>query len=218
MKCGGLWSSLGIGRFRCLHSSLMRAIRCANSEHSALNAGVPTDPHSPESNSSYLARIWSIKELYSLCASCTVIKETGLGMIRSDKYQFVMSIQSIQPKHVFTQWNLRANWSNRLEIWGMSTLSIQASWKSPSRVLVGRDQRDNLVRLANYANELSGKWLEILIESSRQKLVCKKSKFCKIQGMSILSIHAACNEIRSHPNSFHCICRHCQYTYNRITM
>ena len=170
----------------------MRAIRCANSEHSALNAGVPTDPHSPESNSSYLAWIWSIKELYLLCASCTVIKETGLGMIRSDKYQFVMSIQSIQPKHVFTQWNLRANWSNRLEIWGMSTLLIQACWKSPSRVLVGRDQRDNLISLANYANELSGKWLEILIESSRQKLVCEKSKFCKIQGMLILSIHAAC--------------------------
>ena len=173
MKCRGLWSSLSIGRFRCLHSSLMRAIRCANLEHSALNAGVPTDPHSPESNSSYLARIWSIKELYSLCASCTVIKETGLGMTRSDKYQFVMSIQSIQPKHVFTQWNLRVNWSNRLEIWGMSTLSIQACWKSPSRVLVSRDQRDNLVRLANYANELSGKWLEILIEKTgmREKQV-----------------------------------------------
>ena len=74
----------------------------------------------------------------------------------------------------------------------MSTLSIQACWKSPSRVLVGRDQRVNQVRLANYANELSGKRLEILIESSRQKLVCEKSKFCKIQGMSILSIHAAC--------------------------
>ena len=151
--------------------------------------GVPTDPHSPESNSSYLARIWSIKELYSLCASCTVIKETGLGMIRSDKYQFVMSIQ---PKHIFTRRNLRANWSNRLEIWGMLTLSIQACWKSPSRVLVGRDQRDNLVRLANYANELSGKLLKILRESSRQKLVCEKSHSCEIQGMSILSIHAAC--------------------------
>ena len=45
---------------------------------------------------------------------------------------------------------------------------------------VGKDQRVNQVRLANYANELSGKWLEILIESSRQKLVCEKSKFCKI--------------------------------------
>ena len=87
LKCGGLWNSLGIGRFRCLHSSLMQAIRCANSEHSALNAGVPTDPHT-ESNSSYLAQIWSIKELYSLCASCTVIKKTDLGMIRSDKYKF----------------------------------------------------------------------------------------------------------------------------------
>ena len=88
LKCGGLWSSLGIGRFRCLHSSLMRAIRCANS---ALNAGVPTDPHSPESNSSYLAWIWSIRELCSLCASCTVIKKTSLGMIRSDKYKFWVS-------------------------------------------------------------------------------------------------------------------------------
>ena len=58
----------------------MRAIRCANSEHSALNAGVPTDPHSPESNSLYLALIWSVKELYSLWASCTVIKKTGFGM------------------------------------------------------------------------------------------------------------------------------------------
>ena len=91
-----------------------------------------------------------------------------------------------------TPYALRANWSNRLKIWGMSTLSIHACWKSPSRVDVGKDQRVNQVRLANYANELSGKWLEILIESSCQKLVCEKSKFCKIQGMSILSIHAAC--------------------------
>ena len=58
----------------------MQAIRCANWEHSALNAGVPTDPHSTESNSSYLAMIWSVKELYSLWASCTVIKKTGFGM------------------------------------------------------------------------------------------------------------------------------------------
>ena len=80
LEVQGLWSSLGIGRFKCLHSSLMQAIRCANSEHSALNAGVPTDPHSPESNSLYLALIWSIKEPYSWCASCTVIKKTGFGM------------------------------------------------------------------------------------------------------------------------------------------
>ena len=69
----------------------MWAIRCANSEHSALNAGVPTDQHSPESNSLYLAWIWSIRDLYSLCASCTVIKETSLGMIKSDKYKFWVS-------------------------------------------------------------------------------------------------------------------------------
>ena len=29
---------------------------CQFIEHSASNAGMPTDPHSPESNSSYLAR------------------------------------------------------------------------------------------------------------------------------------------------------------------
>ena len=28
--------------------------------------------------------------------------------------------------------------------------------------------------------------------------------------MSTLLIHA-CDEIRSHPNSFHCICQHCRY-------
>ena len=68
-----------------------------------------------------------------------------------------MSTLSIQPKHVFTQRNLRVNWSNRLEIWGMSTLLIQVSRKFPSRVDVGKDQRVDVVRLANYANELSGK-------------------------------------------------------------
>ena len=47
--------------------------------------------------------------------------------------------------------------------------------------------------MANYANELSGKRLEILKKSSRQNLVCEKSKFCKIQGMSKGSkLHAAC--------------------------
>ena len=51
--------------------------------------------------------------------------------------------------------------------------------------------------LANYANELSGKWLEILKKSSCQKLVCKKSSFCKIQGMSEVSkVHAACYPAR----------------------
>ena len=33
-----------------------------------------TAPYSPESNYSYLALIWSVKELYSLWASCTVNK------------------------------------------------------------------------------------------------------------------------------------------------
>ena len=116
---------------------------------------------------------------------------------RHDQIRFVntvisMSTLLIQPKHVFTQRNLRANWSNRLEIWDMLTLSIQVSRKFPSRVDVSKDQRVDVVRLANYANELYGKWLKILRESSCQKLVCEKSKFCKIQGMSTLSIHAAC--------------------------
>ena len=39
----------------------------------------------------------------------------------------------------------------------MSTLSIQVSRKFPSRVDVSKDQRVDVVRLANYANELSGK-------------------------------------------------------------
>ena len=116
LNFGNMWSSLFIGKFRCLHSSLMRAIRCANSEHSALSAGVPTDPHSPESNSSYLAQIWSIRELYSLCASYTVIKKTGLGMIRSDKYKFWVSNFNVgdigDAKQVWSLWNIWVNWEN----------------------------------------------------------------------------------------------------------
>ena len=141
LKCGGLWSSLGIGRFRCLHSSLMRAIRCANSEHSALNAGVPTDPHSPESNSSYLARIWSIKELYSLCASCTVIKRDRFrhDQIRY-KYKFwviSMSETSKMPKHVWSLWNLGANWEN-CSFLPPNQLKLD---KSGIQGIVGKDQR-----------------------------------------------------------------------------
>ena len=52
-----------------------------------------------------------------------------------------------------------------------------------SRTAVGKDQRVNQVRLDNYANELSGKWLEISRKPSCQKLVFEKSNFCKIQGM-----------------------------------
>ena len=64
-----------------MQSLLTQASRCANSHSSASNAGVPGDPNLPESNCLYLALILSIKELYSLCASCTVIKKTGLGMM-----------------------------------------------------------------------------------------------------------------------------------------
>ena len=189
LKCGGLWGSLGIGRFRCLHSSLMQAIRCANLEHSALNAGVPTDPHSPESNSSYLAQIWSIRELYSLCASCTVIKKTGLGMIRSDKYKFwVISMleRSMMP-----------NRSDLCEIYErterIAHFYHQTSLKLDNSGIQDSCRQRSKDRLANYANELSGKWLEILREPSHQKMVCEKSNFCKIQGMSKTSeIHAAC--------------------------
>ena len=80
LKNVGLYNSFGIGRLSFLHSSLTRARRLANSQASASNAGVPGDPNSPESNCSYLARILTVKEVYSWCASCTVIKKTGLGM------------------------------------------------------------------------------------------------------------------------------------------
>ena len=85
LKNVGLYNSFGIGRFSLWHSWLTRASRLANSQASASNAGVPGDPNSPESNCSYLALIWSVKELYSLCASCTVNKETGFGM--TDRFQ-----------------------------------------------------------------------------------------------------------------------------------
>ena len=71
LKTVGLYNSFGGGSFSFWQSSLTRASRCANSQASASNAGVPGDPNSPESNCSYLARILSVKELYSLCASCS---------------------------------------------------------------------------------------------------------------------------------------------------
>ena len=74
LKTVGLYNSFGGGRFSFWQSSLTRASRCANSQASASNAGVSGDPNSPESNCSYLALILSVKELYSLCASCTVNK------------------------------------------------------------------------------------------------------------------------------------------------
>ena len=74
LKTVGLYNSFGGGRFSFMQCSLTRASRCANSQASASNAGVPGDPNSPESNCSYLALILSIKELYSFCVSCTVSK------------------------------------------------------------------------------------------------------------------------------------------------
>ena len=78
LKNVGLYNSFGIGRCSFLHSLLTQAIRLANSQASASNGGVPGDPNLP--NGSYLASILSVKELYSWCASFTVIKKTGLGM------------------------------------------------------------------------------------------------------------------------------------------
>ena len=74
LKTMGLYNSFGGGTFSFWQSLLTQASRCANSQASASNAGVPGDPNSPESNCSYLALILSIKELYSLCAPCTVNK------------------------------------------------------------------------------------------------------------------------------------------------
>ena len=68
LKNVGLYNSFGVGRFSFMQSWLTQASRLANSQASASNAGVPGDPNS---NCSYLALIWSIKELYSLCASCS---------------------------------------------------------------------------------------------------------------------------------------------------
>ena len=107
LKNEGLYNSFGIGRCSFWHSLLTQGSRLANSQASASNVGLPGDPNSPESNCSYLALILSIKELYSLCASCTVIKK----MTDSNLNVISMSTLSIQPKHVFTQSNLRVNWS-----------------------------------------------------------------------------------------------------------
>ena len=47
LKTVGLYNSFGGGRFSFWQSSLTQASRCANSQASASNAGVPGDPNSP---------------------------------------------------------------------------------------------------------------------------------------------------------------------------
>ena len=64
--------------------------------------------------------------------------------------------------------------------------------KTAKQVIQDSSQQRSKGMLANYENELSGKWLEILKKSSCQKLVCEKSNFCMIQGMlEGLKVHAA---------------------------
>ena len=75
LKNVGLYNSFGVGMFSFWQSWLTWASRLANSQASASNAGVPGDPNLPESNCSYLALIWSVKELYSLWASCSHQKD-----------------------------------------------------------------------------------------------------------------------------------------------
>ena len=173
LKCGGLWSSLGIGRFKCLHSSLMQAIRCANSEHSASNAGVPTDQHSPESNNSYLARIWSIVLLVYLMHSHQIDRFRH-DQIRY-KYKFwviSMSETSKMPKHVWSLWNLGANWEN-CSFFPPNQLKLDKIWYP------GYCRQRSKETMVNYANELSGKWSEILRKLSHQKLVCEKATLAR---------------------------------------
>ena len=57
LKTMGLYNSFGVGRFSFWQSWLTQASKFANSQASALNAGVSTDPYSPESNCSYLTLI-----------------------------------------------------------------------------------------------------------------------------------------------------------------
>ena len=57
LKNIGLYNSFGGGRFSFWQSWLTQASRFANSQASALNAGVPTALYLPESNCSYYALI-----------------------------------------------------------------------------------------------------------------------------------------------------------------
>ena len=50
-------------------------------------------------------------------------------------------------------------------------------------------------------------------KDTRFHLVFKMFYSKQREFMLTLAIHAACNKIRSHPNSFHCICQHCQYIH-----
>ena len=70
-------------------------------------------------------------------------------------------------------------------------------------------QREFMSTLSIHTNPESGfkhtkQWYEIHLVF--EMFYSKQREF-----MLTLSIHAAYNKIRSHPNSCHCICRHCHY-------
>ena len=79
--------------------------------------------------------------------------------------------------------------------------------------------RSNRLICKTDVGKLLDQWLEILKKLCHQKLVCRKasvtrSRLCQhCWGM----LHAACNDARSHSNSFHCTfwhCWHIQSNYN----
>ena len=99
-------------QFSLWQSWLILANRTANSANLTLNAGVPTAPNSPKSSFSYLTAILSAKELNFLWACSTVSLLTGTDMITIKKRSNfnVNTVNTEGQKHIFTQWNLRANW------------------------------------------------------------------------------------------------------------
>ena len=97
---------------------------------------------------------------------------------------------------------------------------VQILWHSPSCTWSQKSIRRELYRNCNYhlafrkyilstkRNSYSTEQFYLPAKNWYvRKVSFVRSRVCH---MSTLLIHV-CNEIRSHPNSFHCICRHCRY-------
>ena len=132
LKNGNMWSCAGIGRFSLWHSWLIWAKRLADLADLALNARAPTAPNSSLSTCSYMAAILCTKELNSFWASSTVSWVIGMEMITIN-LNVICNVGGVNrmPKHIYTQWNLRANcpWNWKSKPQEISCVIHVMSWQ-----------------------------------------------------------------------------------------
>ena len=113
LKNVGLYNSFGISRFSFWHSLLTQAGRLANSQASASNAGVPM--LGTQTCLSLIAHTWPWVYPSRSCIPCKPPALSSSRLVCSwwiQYFQCNLYVNTVDTaKQVFTQWNLRVNWS-----------------------------------------------------------------------------------------------------------